>query len=137
MGFEEFEAPIVDLGAATFWFHFGGSPYETVLVSCFPNLKRVKGLGGLALNGSIVEESKHDLLKDKRVLISIIDKVAEKLVSAFSLGRYHSDLPDTVSSATALAFFEPDKFFEWLSTRKISLLAEDHEICPELLADLT
>jgi hypothetical protein len=136
LGFEDVEAPLVDVGTTTLWFHFGGSAYESVLVSYFPKLKRVKGLAGLALNGSISEASVQELLKDKSGLNSFFNKAADGLVSALSLGRYHSYLPDDVRRSVALNFFEPDKFVEWLGSRKISLLRETEAKCRKLLSDL-
>jgi hypothetical protein len=136
LGFESVDAPLVDVGAASLWFHFGGSAYESVLASCFPALKRVRGLSGLALEGTISEESIQILLKDKAKISSSIGKAAEGLVSALSLGRYHSDLPEDVRRDTALAFFEPDKFLEWLSSRRIVRPDPEDRAYRRMMSDL-
>jgi ATP-dependent Lhr-like helicase len=136
LGFEDNETPIVDLGGRTLWFHFAGSAYESVLTSLFPDLKSVRELNGLAVRGSISEKNLKTLAANRPSLVANLQKAADGLVSSLSLGRFHSDLPQDVRTSVAVEFFGPDKFFEWLSSRKVTLMNEKDETYRKLMNDL-
>lgn len=136
LGFEDNETPIVDLGGRTLWFHFAGSAYESVLKSLFPDLKSVRELNGLAVRESVSEKNLKTLTANRPSLMANLQKAADGLVSSLSLGRFHSDLPQDVRTSVAVEFFGPDKFFEWLSSRKVTLLNEKDEKYRKLIHDL-
>ncbi len=137
LGFREEEAPIVALGGSSLWFHFAGSAYESILTSILPNLKRVRGLFGLAVKGSISEDRLKALAENRTSLTANLHGVADELVPSLSLGRFHKDLPVQVRKSVAVEFFGPDKFIEWLKSRKIGLLSGKEEPCKRLRQALT
>jgi hypothetical protein len=76
------------------------------------------------------------LTANRPSLMANLQKAADGLVSSLSLGRFHSDLPRDVRTSVAVEFFGPDRFFEWLSSRKVTLLNEKDETYRKLTNDL-
>jgi hypothetical protein len=136
LGFEKIDAPLFGTVEDCLWFHFGGSAYETVLLDLIPGLSRVRGLSGLAMRGAMTQEALSMAAKDRIVVFDQIHRLADKIVPALSLGRYHRNLPIDVRSAVAVEAFGLDEFYSWLATRKVFTIGENHVAGRKLRNDL-
>lgn len=127
LGFGEKDAPIFGTDVQPLWFHFGGSAYESLLLALLPALVRAPGLSGLALGGVVTQESIAMVTNNQVAVYEKINKLADKIVSSLSLGRYHSSLPIEVRTSVAVEAFGPNDFYSWLTSRKIFTLGETHK----------
>ncbi|GAB6064270.1 DEAD/DEAH box helicase [Deferrisoma palaeochoriense] len=119
LGLKTTDAPVVSLPGGCYWFHFGGSAYETVLKGLFHGLAGLPALKGLAVRGRVEEARLRALAQDESRLRSVLSRFADDLVPSLSLGRYHSYLPEDVRRRVALQLFDVPGFAEWLAGRRV------------------
>ena len=106
------------------------------MIELIPSLARVQGLSGLALKGVVTQETLSMVAGDRNGIYEKIYKLADKIISALSLGRYHRDLPIDVRSNVAMEAFGPGEFYSWLESRKVFTLDETNEAGRKLRNDL-
>ena len=119
LGFGEKDAPIVQFGEDCIWLHFGGSAYETALVSLFPHLRPTAGLSGLAVEGRPAEDELQEIAKDENRIREAIKSKREAIESALAPGPFHRLLPENCRSRVTASLFGPSQFGSWLASRNV------------------
>ena len=114
LGFQPNDAPVIDDANGEIWLHCGGSAYESVLLSLFPELKVHGSMKGLAVRG-IPDIGRLE------ALCNAPDKIQDNLrdraaTIAFTLapGPYQRMLPEDVRREVVLGLFDVNGFIEWL-----------------------
>lgn len=113
-------------GDVDYWFHFGGSAYEAMIVALLPDMKSVRRLKGFALSGAIDRTKLDAIAHDPDRVTDAAEKMEQQLAGLYSPGPYHKLLPDDVRIATTVALFCPEEFCRWLSTLEIHPLKHGH-----------
>ncbi len=119
LGFQESDAPIVSLDGDSIWLHFGGSAYETVLLSLLPSLRPLAGLGGLAVAGHPSNDQQQRAASCERRLLEIVESLFESVEATLAPGPYHRLLPETCRKRVTLDLFNLPYFKSWLAGRNV------------------
>ncbi len=136
LGYEATHAPVVRGPGRDLWFHFGGSAYEAVLASLFPDLKQVRRLAGIALQGVPVESTLMAVASDREPIVHVLRRLAEDLAIPAALGRFHRLLPADVRERVALEYLDVDGFVRWLAARRTTGLSHMQDAEQRLRAAL-
>ena len=119
LGFDESDAPLVNLPSGPVWLHFGGSAYQTMLCALMPNLRPATSLVGLATIGYPGEETLGVLAERTDILRQAVQRHYEELEPALAPGRYQQDLPEVCRREVVTNLLDPSSFRLWLETRHI------------------
>ena len=125
LGLGEFDAPVIESGEESTWFHFGGSAYQFLLCELLC-LDALGSLAGLAVRGSPESGTLAGLAaSDEVVLREAVETRFERLEHLLDPGPYQRDLPEPCRRRVVAELFDVPRFRQWLTTRRVWMLARD------------
>jgi len=89
------------------------------LVSLLPFLRRLAGLGGLAVAGSLSGDRLHRAAAQEEQLRAAVESIVESVESTLSPGPYHRLLPEAYRQRVAVDLFDARRFRTWLASRRV------------------
>ena len=120
LGLGECDAPLIDASQGTMWLHFGGSGYQTLLCALVPDLRPVAGLAGLAVAGSLGDDSiLVELAAREHRLRHAVETRFEALESIASAGPFQRYLPEDCRRRVVADLMDIPALQRWLRTRRV------------------
>ena len=119
LGFQDADAPVVLLDENPVWLHFGGSAYETALLSLLPSLRPRAGLAGIAASGQTTVDQLCRTAAHENELISAVEAITESFQATLSPGPYHHLLPEPYRTSVTMNLFDVQRFKTWLASRRV------------------
>ena len=125
LGLGEFDAPVIDSGDESTWFHFGGSAYQLLLCELL-RFGALGSLSGLAIRGGPENGTLAGLAaSDDVALREAVERRFERLEHLLDPGPYQRDLPEPCRRGVVGELFDVARFQRWLTTRCVWKLARD------------
>jgi hypothetical protein len=119
MGFQKSDAPLIEDENGIIWLHCGGTAYECVLLSLFPELSKHGSMKGLAVRGMPDIDRLETLRNAPDQIRDKVSVLTDNIAFVMAPGPYQRMLPEDVQREVVLALFDVDGFIEWLCSRRI------------------